>query len=413
MSARDSARCCDSEMLASLQAKFDREPDESCVLTIENDNPAWVFLMRYGEYIRRREVVRVDDADHFECKVRTLSKAGRIEFTLAPGSHVLHWDGVDMFVEVWSSPSSSSSDGKEGARIRLPRNGLRALESFLYHARALAKEKTSDEAEMVVSRVFKSGVWRQTSAYPKRRPESLVIPDGAVDRLVSDMRTFRESEDVYARWGFAFKRNYLIVGPPGCGKSSLVVVAASAMDLDICYLTVTGDMSERDLCAAVSTLTNRSMLVIEDAEVLCSAAAAGSTASSNALAALTNVLDGTLHRHGLITVVTSAHPHLLEDALVRNGRVDLAVRLRELTREQVVEMAERMLGFSTKDASAVAGRIWKTAGSLKLTSTYVAHFLFDKRDLAPEAFTEELCRELAQGTHMEHVLDSRRQSIFT
>ena len=407
---------CDAALMATLRDAVDETRDEAATLLIEPDNPAWVFIARFGEYIRERPNTT---PNYFDARLRGFSKAGKLELGLSPGTHRLKWENVEMVIEMGCYVSASGDGGaapREFAKLHLPPGGVAVLESFLKHARRFAREKTGEDANNVVSRVFKQGGWRQTSSFPKRAPESLVLPDDAVGALLADMRDFRDSEDAYAHFGFAFKRNYLVVGPPGSGKSSLVVVAASEMDLDICYLTVTTDMSERDICAAVSSLNDRAMLVIEDVEVLCGAAATGHAGACAALAALTNVLDGSLHRHGLMTILTSANPHLLEEALVRHGRVDHSTRLRELGRAQVALMVERMLRCDGEDAAAVAARVWAVAGSLGLTSTSVAHFLFRHRKLEPAAFTAELCAELTQGTHTEHVSDARRRAgggLFT
>lgn len=417
MSNTTKTDACDTTLIATLRDAVAETRGEAATLLIEADNPAWLWLMRYGEYVRSRPDVT---PNYFEARLRGFSKAGKLELGLSTGTHRIRWNDVDMVVEVGFGFVGGGGDGgaapREFAKVHLPPGGVEALESFLKHARRFAREKSGDDANNVVSRVFKQGGWRQTSSFPKRTPDSLVLPDDAVGALLADMHEFRDSEEAYARFGFSYKRNFLVVGPPGSGKSSLVVVAASAMDLDICYLTVTTDMSERDICAAVSSLNDRAMLVIEDVEVLCGAAATGHTGAGAALAALTNVLDGSLHRHGLMTILTSANPHLLEEALVRHGRVDHSTRLRELGRAQVALMVERMLHCDGKDAAAVAARVWAVAGSLGLTSTSVAHFLFRHRKLEPEAFTADLCAELTRGTHTEHVVDARRRSgggLFT
>lgn len=394
------------DSLAHIRKLHDTQRDEACTLHIEADNPAWVWLTKYGESIRDRTGV-------VETRLRTVSKSGRLEFGLAPGTHVLRWEGCAFEVVLWGDAEGV----REGARVRVPGGGgLCAFRSFLVHARALAREKSAEDVDSVVLKVLKGTAWRTTSTFPKRREDSLIFTDDTAKRLIQDMRDFREDEAAYLRWSFPYKRNYLLVGPPGSGKSSLVILAASALDLDICYVTATSDMNERDLSVAIAGLTDRSLLVMEDVEVLCSTAATGHIAANSALAVLTNLLDGALHRHGLMTVLTSAHPDLLEDALTRHGRIDFTGRLKELSVGQVELMVSKMMGCDDEKASsALAARIWDAASGLRLTSTAIAHFLFRHRGAAPDELTAAVCSELSRGTKSEHVLDSRdtgRRAMF-
>ena len=134
--------------------------------------------------------------------------------------------------------------------------------------------------------------------------------DDTVSDILTDMQNFVNNEQVYLDSGQPFKRNYLIIGPPGSGKSSLIAVAASVLNLDIHFISITPNMNEKNICGAISALTTDSLLVIEDIDILCTAAVAGNQGAAIALTSLTNILDGTLHKHKLITILTSANSAL-------------------------------------------------------------------------------------------------------
>ena len=310
-------------------------------LVVENDNPVWTLLMRFGA------LIRVDPGGRLQYeraqRIAALPRGEeRLELKLALGRHLLEWNGARFEVTV-----RGFEGGREEARIFLDGEGAaQAFFDFLRHAREHSRRKGGSELDKLVVKVMQKGFWRTVSSYPKRPPGSLVTGDDTVERILGDMKRFVESEEEYARFGFAFKRNYLIVGPPGSGKSSLVTLAASELDLDVCFISVTPGMDEKDLCAAVSALTDNSMLVIEDADVLCSSAFSGGSGANTALAVLTNVLDGTLHRHKLITVLTSAQPEALEAVLTRHGRIDYTCRLQPLGERQVRAMTERDVGLA-------------------------------------------------------------------
>ena len=393
-------------------------------LIIENDNPVWSLLLRFGALIRvppDGSRVQYERAQ----RIASLPKGEeRVELKLAHGRHLLEWDATRFEVFV-----SAFDGGREEARVFLGDTATaNKFFDFLRHAREHSRRKGGSEVDKLVVKVMQKGFWRTVSSYPKRSPKSLVTGDDTVKNILRDMKRFVQSEDEYARFGFAFKRNYLIVGPPGSGKSSMVTLAASELDLDVCFISVTPGMDEKEICAAVSALTDNSMLVIEDADVLCSSAFGGGNGANTALAVLTNVLDGTLHRHKLMTVLTSAQPEALEAVLTRHGRIDYTCRLAPIGAKQVRAMVEHVFGDSrgmTEDGdgsvdrsvdrsvavSILADRIWDQISRLgSVSSTTVAHFLFRHRHDDPSGIDEEVCEELTKGTHTEHILDTRSHS---
>lgn len=377
-------------------------------LVVENDNPVWNLLLRFGALIRvPSEGLQYESAQ----RIANLPKGeDRLELKLANGRHLLEWDGVQF--EVWVR---AFEGGREEARVFL-RDKAASLSffDFLRHSREYSRRKGGVDVDKLVVKIWQKGYWRAISSYPKRPMGSLVTGDNTVEELLSDMKRFAQSEDDYARFGFAFKRNYLIVGPPGSGKSSLVTLAASELDLDVCFISVTPGMDEKDICAAVSGLSDNSMLVIEDADVLCTSAITGGNGANTALSVLTNVLDGTLHRHKLITVLTSAQPDALEAVMTRHGRIDYTCRLKPIGQAQVRAMTEYVFcraGCSVERGVNVAllvDRIWDQVVRLgSVSSTTVAHFLFRHRDKDPGAIDGTTCNELTRGTHTEHILETR------
>jgi hypothetical protein len=373
-------------------------------LVVENDNPAWSALMRYGEAIRDKSPRALEHGCTDACRVQSMTREGRFHLQLALGTHRLEWEGHVYPVAV-SAPGGSDSS-REVAEIGIASpEAFAALERFLHAAREHSRSKQHSEGDKVVARVLSNGIWKSCSSYPKRPAGSLITVDGAVEALLADMRAFVDGEEAYVRYGLPFKRNYLLIGPPGSGKSSLISVAAGELDLDVCFITVTAATTEKDLCAAIVALSASSLLVLEDAEVLCSA---GTPGSDQALSVLTNVLDGTLHKHKLLTVLTSAYPERLDDVLTRHGRIDYTCRLQPLCQEQVRRMAASTFPAAPgPEVTALAARMW---GALEgspgvTTASVVSQFLFRHRNDPPSAIGPDTCAEMLRGTRTEHLGD--------
>jgi hypothetical protein len=389
------------EMLEYLNT-IEARPLDVKELVIDNDNPVWLWLVKHGGLIREEGLSTCYESAQ---RVNTLSKiTGKLDLRLAVGRHRLKWKDQSFDVNI-----TSNSDGsRETARVHLDnKESCEAFEDFLRNARERSIRKGGSESDQLVVKVINNGTWKKVTSYPKRRPESLITGDSTVDELLTDMRKFITSEEEYVNFGFPFKRNYLITGPPGAGKSSLITIAASELDMDICFISITAGMTEKDLCAAISALTNNSMLVLEDADVICTNAMNGNSSAQTALSVLTNVLDGTLHKHKLITVLTSANPEALENVLVRKGRIDYTCRLSNISKHQVKLMINNVF-TDHHHCNALTERIWDKIERFELSSTTVAHFLFKHRHLDPTSINDTICNQLAEGTRTEHISDSKR-----
>lgn len=395
----------DDALLEHLRGLDDR-PFAASQLTMENDNNFFVAFVKHGALVKRRPPYPgEEESDRISGYIQT---EGRLERRLATGRHTLCWENVEFQVEVAGSEEGS----RETVRIHLGDDpeAVRAFCSFAAHIKEYARRKSFRDAGNVVVKTLRGTCWRTVSTYPKRTVQSLVTGDGAVEAMVADMRVFMEAQDEYRAFGFPYKRVYLVTGPPGSGKSSLVTIAASELDLDVCYLSIIPGQTEKDLTQAVSNLPDNGMLVIEDADGICAACAQGSNTAQTALTVLTSILDGTLHRERLVTVLTSANPAGLEDILTRPGRVDFVTRLAELNRRQVGLMVARVFpAGDERELKALGERIWAVVGGAQceMTSSIVSHFLFKHRARAPVDITSELCGELLHGTKARHIADQK------
>jgi len=394
----------DSAELIDMIRDLETRPHDEREFVIDNDTPVWTLLTKYGSLIREKNISpEYCSAQQITFMSRT---DGKLETALAHGRHRLNWRGHIFEVTISHNHETSTSS----AHIYLiDTPACQAFEEFLRIARERSRLKGANDADKLVVRVFKGASWRETSRYPKRPLSSLVTGDNTVERMLVDMRKFVDSEEEYVSFGFAFKRNYLVIGPPGSGKTSLITVAASKLDLDLCSMAVTPGMSEEDIASRVSALNGNSLLVMEDIDVLCGAAASGNQSAIATLTALTGILDGALHKDKLITVMTSTQPEILDSVLTRIGRIDYTARLEHLKKKQL-EMMTRRAFHGHDGCDALSKRLWDRIQRLPgpLSATVVAQFLFRHRDLDPADIGNELCDSISEGTSTKHIGDSMR-----
>lgn len=190
-----------------------------------------------------------------------------------------------------------------------------------------------------------------------------VVLDGdLMERTVKDANEFMKSKDWYRLKGIPYRRGYLLYGPPGCGKSSLILALAGELKCAIYFLTLSDtDLSDKNLFLLISNLRPNSLLVIEDIDSATSnRETVVETDSSNSndsnekkstinkitLSGLLNALDGILSGEGRLLIMTSNHPEKLDPALKRPGRTDVEVKLDLATCGQFSRMFDN---FFSKD----------------------------------------------------------------
>lgn len=182
------------------------------------------------------------------------------------------------------------------------------------------------------------GGWDARSDLPTRPLGSVILPGGQKEALVADLRRFLASEAEYARRGIPYHRGYLLSGPPGVGKSSIVQAVSAHLGLDLWFLSLGDYRRDGNLIEQCSYVNARSVLLLEDVDVFHAARQRDDEQGEGAtLAGVLNILDGVVTPHGLITFLTTNEDDALDRALVRPGRIDIHLKLERPTWEQVAE----------------------------------------------------------------------------
>lgn len=188
--------------------------------------------------------------------------------------------------------------------------------------------------------------------------DSVHVTDGAKERIVADIERFRARQSWYAERGVPWRRGYLLKGPPGTGKSSLVLALAGHFKKSIYVIQPSMVASDASLHEALNS-AGAGFVVIEDADTFTVTrrrrdirATAGSDAPAHdapafaprpppshttsmhdagagendlwgvTLSGLLNAIDGIASDEGRILFVTTNAADSLDPALLRPGRLD-------------------------------------------------------------------------------------------
>ncbi|XP_057455393.1 AAA-ATPase At4g25835-like [Lotus japonicus] len=357
------------------------------------------------------------------CRRLTLSRSPsskRISFAVAPNHTVNDTFGGHRLS--WTHQVDTVQDSLEERRsftLRFPKRHRHALLSpYLTHVTARAEEfeRVSRERRLFTnnngSGSFESG-W---VSVPFRHPstfETLALEPDLKKRIKTDLTNFSTGREFYHRVGRAWKRGYLLHGPPGSGKSSLIAAMANFLCYDVYDLELTKVTDNSELRSLLIQTTSRSIIVIEDIDCSVDLTAdrslkktTGSKSSSRTrkesnktascgdetgrvtLSGLLNFTDGLWSCCGeeRLVVFTTNHRESIDPALVRCGRMDVHVSLGTCGVHAFRELARNYLGVESHVMfEAVEGCI-RSGGSL--TPAHVGEILLRNRGDADVALRE-------------------------
>lgn len=319
-------------------------------LEITSRDPAYPWILHW---IARQPI---SSGGHFslatgrrrgrECN-HPASAASQFQLVPAPGTHYVRWQGrwlqivrererslVDFGGAASAGATSTSFAAGPFETVTLTTLGTRrrgepAIRSVLEEAQSIAARL--EEGKLVVWTAW-GQEWRPFGQPRRKRPlSSVVLAPGVSAALLADLREFLGAERWYQERGIPYRRGYLLEGPPGGGKSSLVQALAGELDYNICVVSLSeGWLTDDRFNHLLNTLPERSILLLEDIDAAGpnratsseSQAASGSGGGRLSFSGLLNALDGVTSAEERIIFMTTNHCERLDPALVRPGRVD-------------------------------------------------------------------------------------------
>ncbi|KAF8217472.1 P-loop containing nucleoside triphosphate hydrolase protein [Mycena galopus ATCC 62051] len=203
------------------------------------------------------------------------------------------------------------------------------------------------------------GHWGRVVSKTRRSFATLVLPDGIKETLLADMKEFLDNEQWYAFAGVPHRRGYLLFGDPGTGKSTTVHALAGELGMEIYFISLASGVNDYSLGELFHSTPPHSILLIEDID--CAFPTRGDSdeyqsqadddgrmpeilmkrRSEVTLAGLLNILDSVASQEGRILIATTNHIDQLDPALIRPGRIDMKIRYKLATNEQLENVFHR------------------------------------------------------------------------
>lgn len=301
----------------------------------------------------KRITVEAKGADHEKATVSP-----------APGRHFVWWGWTPIIINRIRNESTGDNAARayrESWSITLI-GSRKKVQSFIEECRKYSRQ---DRDDYIRVRGSDRGHWEPATKRRKKTLDSVILPSGVSHKLMGDINEFINSKTWYNNMSIPWRRGYLLSGPPGCGKSSVITAIASEINFEI-FVVNLSIIEEDDLAALLGDVRENAILLFEDIDCVFEKREGKEGIS---MSTILNCLDGLTSTEGRIVFMTTNHPEKLDPALVRPGRIDVHIELQNATEDQIKRLYRRFYPTS-KNYSDFASKAVKYNVSMARLQNY-------------------------------------------
>lgn len=319
----------------------------SLEITINDNAYYWIL-----EYIVKKGVI----SRHLSLKTQMTNEKNKknVLFSFLPsvGNHLLFYDNHFIFVERNRDKNMISEVNRsmpfENIKLSTFIWSKYVFEKILNDAKVYIEKK--EEGKTLVYKSF-GPEWRPFGNPKNKRPiNSVILPENLNEYIINDIQTFLNSSKWYIDKGIPYRRCYLLHGPPGCGKSSLITALAGYFDFNICTININDIyLTDDRFIHLLATIPPKTILILEDIDFIfindpimkytnndqnSSSNSSIFTGTNNhstiktlgvSYSGLLNALDGIVATEERIIFMTTNNIEKLPPTLIRPGRVDMKI----------------------------------------------------------------------------------------
>lgn len=221
-------------------------------ITIQDDDSAFVWVKEW--FLEQRFVKRVRRVD-----LDTTILSERSALIPAPGYHWFWHAGRPFNVSFYRSKDTKGWAHKRSQTLYFRTFGRnqKFLRDFVGDIVSSHEKRIRATSRLYVR---EENYWERVENYTPRLFESVILQKGEKDNLVQDIETFQGSRERYRKLGVPYHRGYLLYGPAGTGKTSLISAIAGRFALSIYVITLT-DFNEKTLMKAIHDVPPGSLVL--------------------------------------------------------------------------------------------------------------------------------------------------------
>jgi len=317
------------------------------ISTLTFDNRDELMFATLVEYMNAKDVLRginqftvrgVRQSSAYSSFADDIRQGAYPETYLSPGEgfHIFTLDGRFMWmtrelqvVQTVLEKITLSTFGRD----------KKPLEEFIRAALAHRISRELNKIAIYVPNPFNHSDWMRAKLGNNRKLASIVLKAGQTESILADLSRFFASRDRYETLGIPWRRGYLLYGSPGTGKTSLVTAIASELSLNVCSVSLASSgLNDDRVNALLSSVPPRSIILIEDIDSFFRQREQANAQMKLSFSGFINALDGVASHEGSVVFMTTNFPELIDDAVIRSGRVDFRMELSRCDQHQLRHM---------------------------------------------------------------------------
>ena len=332
-------------------------------------------------------------------------KCPDINLSLGLGEHVLDYNGniINLDYKQLGEPLAVEGVPQVYKTITISSESITILEEFMkasldYYMRVICtpiKKKTE------IKIFIYDGMWETLKKRVKRKTGTMYFDNDIHIKLLEEIKVFlsKEEETEYAEYGIPYKKNIILEGLPGTGKTSLVHTIASELDMNIAIISFDDEMTDKVFFKALKHLPKNTILLLEDIDVLFKERKANDTLKSAiTFSGLINNLDGMGHVHKQIIFMTTNYICNLDSAIRRAGRVDTIIKFGYASKGQIKIMYDKFI----KNREYDFNNFYSLIKHKKMTSAILQKYFFENH------YENDLTKNIES---LEQTIDSNRTEL--
>jgi chaperone BCS1 len=266
--------------------------------------------------------------------------------------------------------------------LKVLANSCKDFHEFFVESDRYGELNELDDKKLHVFIMNKYGEWIRYNKIPSRTLKTVYFDTKIKSKIRKDILEFIESEKEYDEFGIPYKKNYLLTGIPGSGKTSIVKALCKEIGYNLCIFSINHDIDNSVALIAFRDIPSKSLLLIEDIDCLFEKRTGTQDNKFFTFSNLLNLLDGVCYRKGLISFITTNHPENLDHALLRQGRTDMIIHMNYPKKTDIHNLFTDMMkktGETVEQIDKSFEAFYKCIQSKNITMAGLVGFLFKYR----------------------------------